>query len=93
MILIEISVIVFYALRGLLFQKIKANFNIIKNRKKINLQYNIIQKQRKFSDKEIVDNFNDNIMIPMELSKKAKNSLFQNFIGNLSRSARKKICG
>ena len=92
LILIEISVIVFYAVRGLLVQKIKANFNIIKNRKKINLRYKEIQQRRKFSDKEIIQDFNDDIMIPIELSKNARNPLFQNFIIKLSRNARKKIC-
>jgi len=91
LILVEIAVIIFYTSRGLLLEKIKANFNIIKNRKKIKEKYNEIQKQRKISDNEIIQNFHDGIIIPTELSKSAQNSLFLNFIKNLSKRARKKI--
>jgi len=91
LILVEIAVIIFYTVKGLLLQKMKASFNIIKNRKKINEKYNEIQQKRKFSDKEIIQNFSDELIIPEELSKKAKNSVFLNFIIYLSRKARKKI--
>lgn len=91
LILVEIAVIIFYISKGLLLQKIKANLNIIKNRKKIKARYNEIQQQRKFSDKDIIQNFNDDIIIPRELSEKAQNSRYLNFIKNLSKRARKKI--
>jgi hypothetical protein len=91
LILVEIAVIIFYTSRGLLFEKIKASLNIIKNRKSINKRYNEIQQNREISDKEIIQNFSDKIIVPIELSKSAQNSLFLNFIKNLSRRARKKI--
>jgi len=91
LILIEIAVIFFYTSKGLLLEKIKADFNIIKNRKKINKKYDEIQRKRKFLDKEIIKNFNDGIAVPTELSKNAQNSLFLDFIKSLSKRARKKI--
>ena len=91
LLLIEIAVVLFYTMKGLLLQKIKANLNIIKNRKQINEKYNEIQKKRKISDVDIIQNFNDELMIPIELSKNAKNSLFLSFIKKLSKNARKKI--
>ena len=91
LILIEIAVIFFYTSKGLLLEKIKANYNIIKNWKKIKERYNEIQQQRKFSDKDIIQNFKDDIIIPKELSEKARNSRYLNFIKNLSKRARKKI--
>ena len=91
LILVEIAVIFFYTSRGLLLEKIKASFNIIKNRKSINKRYNEIQQNRKISDKEIIQNFSDKIIVPVELSKSAQNSLFLNFIKNLSKRARQKI--
>jgi GT2 family glycosyltransferase len=91
LILIEIAVIFFYTSKGLLLEKIKANLNIIKNRKKINKKYNEIQRKRKFSDKKIIENFNDEITVPTELSKNAQNSLFLDIIKSLSRRVRKKI--
>ena len=91
LLLIEIMVFGFYILKGLLVQKIKANFNIIKNWKKIRIRYNEIQQKRILEDKEIIENFNDELIIPHELSKTAKNSVFQKIIKNLSKRARRKI--
>ena len=91
LILVEVAVIAFYTVKGLLLQKIKASLNIIKNRKKIKENYNKIQQKKKFTDKEIIQHFEDDIMVPVELSKTARNSLFLNFIKKLSRRARKKI--
>ena len=89
--LIEIMVFGFYTIKGLFFQKIKANFNIIKNRKKIKAKYDEIQKKRVLTDKEIIENFNDELIIPEELTKSGKNSAFQKIIKKLSNRARKKI--
>jgi GT2 family glycosyltransferase len=91
LILIEIAIIFFYTSKGLLLEKIKANYSIIKNWKKINKKYNEIQQKRKFSDKEIIKNFSDVIVVPTELSKNMQNSLFSDFIKSLSRRVRTKI--
>ena len=42
-------------------------------------------------DHEIINFFNDEIIIPTELSKMSKNNLFFNFVKKLSKRARKKI--
>lgn len=89
--LIEISVILFYASKGLLFQKIKASYNILKNLDKINKKYNENQKRKIILDHEIINYFNDEIIIPKELSKISRNNLFFNFVKKLSKRARRKI--
>jgi GT2 family glycosyltransferase len=91
LILIEIAVLIFYTIKGLFLQKIKASLNILKNRKKINQKYNQIQQKRKFLDHEIIQYFDDEIIVPSELSKTVRNSTFLNFIEKLSKRARKKI--
>jgi hypothetical protein len=89
--LIEISVILFYASKGLLFQKIKASYNILKNLDKINKKYNENQKRKIILDHEIINYFNDEIIIPTELSKISRNNLFFNVVKKLSKRARRKI--
>jgi len=91
LILIEIMVLVFYTIKGLFLQKIKANLNILKNWKKIKQKYNQIQQQKKFQDHEIIQYFDDELIVPSELSKTTKNSTFLNFIKKISKRARKKI--
>ena len=91
LILMEIMVLIFYTIKGLLLQKIKANLNILKNWKKIKQKYNQIQQQKKFQDHEIIQYFDDEIIVPSELSKTAKNSTFLNFIKKISKRVRKKI--
>ena len=91
LILVEIAVLVFYTAKGLLIQKIKANLNIIQNRKKIKEKYNEIHKYKKIQDREIVEFFKDEIIIPSELSRIAKGSMFLNLITKLSKRAKNKI--
>ena len=91
LLLIEFSVIIFYTSKGLLFQKIKANINILKNLGKINQKYNEIQKRKIISDDKIINYFNDEIIIPSELSNFGKKNFFFNFIKKLSIRVRKRI--
>ena len=78
-------------MKGLFLQKIKANLSIIRNWGKIKQKYNQIQQQKKFQDHEIIKYFDDEIIIPSELSRTAKNSIFLNLIKKISNRARKKI--
>ena len=71
--------------------KLKASFDIIKNRKKINKRYYEIQAQRKLSDKEVIDGFSDDLAVPKEVANKKSNVMFNEFIRRLSTSARKRI--
>ena len=91
LILIEFAVLYFYLSKGMLSEKIKAYFNILKNRKHIKKKYNEIQKNRIKSDKEIIKSFKDDLEIPTTLSGVSKNNLFKKFIKKLSKNARKRI--
>jgi len=92
LILVEFAVLGFYLSKGMLAAKIKADFNILKNRKKIKIKYNEIQSNRILSDKEIITSFKDELEIPSALSNIGKSGFFYKFINKLSKNARKKIC-
>lgn len=91
LIFMEILVLIFYTIKGLLLQKIKAYFNILRNWKKIKQKYYEIQKQKKNLDHEIIKYFDDEIIIPLELSKLSKNSVFLNVVKKIGKRAHKKI--
>ena len=73
---------------------IKLNSNVKEvdiKEKKIKEKHNEIQKHKKIQDREIVELFKDEIIIPSELSKTARGSMFLNFITKLSKRAKNKI--
>jgi len=89
--LIECAVWIFYISRGMFRSKIKAYYNIIKNRKQIKVKYKEIQKNRRSKDHEIIELFQDHIEIPKVISNIGENNFFENFITKLSKNARNKI--
>lgn len=88
LILVEIAVFFFYLSKGMLKQKISASLNIIKNWHLIKKKYRQIQKERKIDDKSLISNFRDEIYVPIQVSNKQKNLLFNRFIKGLSKLTR-----
>ncbi len=91
LILVDLAVTGFYAKRGLLLIKIKANLNILKNMRKIYTRYYEIQKNRKITDKKIIEKFLDNIEVPPGIMKQNQNNFFNKFLRKLSNSSRQFI--
>ena len=89
--LVEIAVFFFYLKKGFLRQKITASLNIIKNLNHIINRHKKIQMNRLISDREIIQNFTDNIQIPKEVNNKKSNQLLNNFLSFLSKITRKII--
>jgi len=90
--LIDILVWLSYFLKGFILVKIKAEIEIIRNRKKINQRYLEIEKTKLLSDKEIIQKFTDNIWIPEGIgNKKIGNRLFNLILKKLSKRARSKL--
>ena len=88
LILVDLAVTGFYLKKGLLFVKIKTNFNTIKNLRKILRKYNEIQNSRKISDKKIIENFVDIIEVPSWVMDKDQNTFFNKFLKKLSSFSR-----
>ena len=88
LILVDIAVSFFYLKNGLLLEKIKATISILKNIRKINSKYIEIQKKRTVSDKEIIMNFKNEVILPKGTTLKNKipfNSTFR-FLSKLCKS-------
>ena len=77
-----------YLKKRLLLVKIKANFNSIKNLRKISQKYTEIQNSRKISDKKIIENFVDTIEVPSWVMDKNQNKFFNTFLKKLSSFSR-----
>jgi GT2 family glycosyltransferase len=86
--LVEIAVTAFYTTRGMLRLKIRANLDILKNRKTIKNRYRELQKFRKLSDHDIIKSFQDQVYVPKEVANKLSNKMFNNFIKTLSKMSR-----
>ena len=91
LLLIEIAVSLFHIKRRMFLTKLKANYNIIKNLKRINSRYNEIQKKRKISDKEIITKFSDDISVPPWVIEKNDNDYFNKILIIISKLSRKVI--
>ena len=91
LILIEAAVTLFHIKKKMFGVKLKANFDIMKNFKKINARYNTIQSKRKISDREIIKKFSDEISIPPWVVEKSSNNLFNKILVNLSKMSRRII--
>ena len=70
--MVDIAVSLFYLKNGLFIEKIKASLDILKNFKKINSRYYEIQKKRKVSDKKIILNFKNEVILPKGTNLKNK---------------------
>lgn len=88
LILVDFAVTCFYAKKGLLLVKIKTHLNILKNLGTICKKYTEIQNARKISDKEIIENFLDNIEVPPWVMKQNQNEFFNKFLKKLSNFSR-----
>ena len=87
----EIIIFFYYLKKGLIAEKIKAYVDIIKNRKKISQKYNELEEIRKVNDVQIIDYFQDDIFVPIEVTSSKTNKLFNQIIGKLAKKARKSI--
>ena len=91
LILVDFAVAGFYTKRGLLFVKIKTNLNILKNLRKISKKHSEIQQSRKITDREIIQNFSDNIDVPPWVMKENQNKFFNKILTRLSSFSRNLI--
>jgi len=88
LILVDFAVSLFYLKKGMLITKLKTSLNILKNMKKISKKYEQIQSTRIFSDKEILNIFQDQIQVPKWVVSEESSRFFSNFLNKLSKTTR-----
>jgi len=91
LLLVDFCVWVFYLTKGFLGSKIRAELNIIKNRKKIQKKYEELESKKIISDKELIIKFPDSLYVPSNVSGKNINSIFNSLIERLSKTAKKSL--
>jgi len=88
---VDFFVWMFYLTKGFLGSKIRAELDIIKNRKAIKTKYEELESKKIVSDKELVIKFSDSLHIPSNVTGKNTNSIFNSVIRRLSKSAKKSL--
>ena len=88
LLLIDIAVLFFYIFKGLGKMKISADIEILKNLKTINKKYNQNQKIRMISDKELIKQFKNEVIVPKWVIKDKTNVLFNSFLVKISKITR-----
>ena len=91
LLLVDFFVWMFYLTKGFLGSKIRAELNIIKNRKKIQKRYEELESKKIISDKELIIKFPDSLYVPSNVSGKNINSVFNSLIKRLSKTAKKSL--
>ena len=91
LLLVDISVFIFYLTRGIGKMKILADLEIIKNIKTINKKYTQNKKIKIISDTELINQFKNELMVPSWIINKKKNEFFNNFLISLAKITRKFI--
>ena len=80
-----------YLSKGFFIAKIKADIDILKNLSHIKKRHNQLESIRKLKDKEVIDNFTDDVFVPKTVFKKSSKIFFDMIISNLSKKIRSKI--
>lgn len=91
LLLVDISVFIFYLTRGLAKMKILADLEILKNLKKINQKYAQNRKIKKISDSDLICQFKNEILVPSWVIDKKKTDSFNKFLISLAKITRKFI--
>ena len=91
LLVVDFFVWMFYLTKGFLGSKIRAELDIIKNRKAIKIKYEELENKKIVSDKELITKFSDSLHVPSNVTGKNTNSIFNSVIRRLSKSAKKSL--
>lgn len=91
LLLTDIMVWLFYLSKGFIGAKIKAEIDIIKNKKHISNKYKEIESKKLVSDKELIKTFPDEIFVPKNISGKMGSKTFNSILSTLSKKAKHSI--
>jgi len=88
LLLVDIAVLFFYLSKGLGKMKLSADIEILKNMKKINDKYKQNQKIRIVSDRELINQFKNEVAVPQWVIDDKTNEFFNRFLVVISKITR-----
>ncbi len=91
LLLVDFFVWIFYISKGFLVAKIKAELDIIKNKKHIQEKYRELENKKIISDDKLIKEFPDKIFVPINVAKGSINNSFNSILEKLSTKVKKKI--
>ena len=89
--LVDLFVWVFYFSKGFLGAKIKAELEIKKNKEVIEKKFQELEEKKKISDEKLIQNFPDEIFVPINVSQESMNKIFNLILTKLSKKVKEKI--
>ncbi len=89
--LVDLFVWIFYISKGFLNAKIRAELDILKNKKIIENKYIELEKKKIIPDKELIKTFPDEIFVPTNVSEQSLNKKFNSVLTKLSKKVKEKI--
>ena len=89
--IVDFFVWIFYISKGFVKAKIKAEIDIRKNKKQIQIKYNELESKKTVVDEELIKLFPDDIFIPKNVSNTFISKLFNLILKKLSKKAKRSI--
>lgn len=89
--MVNLLVWVFYLSKGFVSSKIKADLDIIKNRKKIASRFLDLEEERIVTDTDLIKSYPDAIFVPENVFGSTSIKLFNSILKHLSKHAKKSI--
>ena len=91
--IVDLLVWAFYISKGFVGSKIRADLNMIRNRKHVSKRFLELEKKKTISDAELIKSFPDTIFVPENVFGTASNRLFNSILAYLSKKAKNSILG
>jgi len=89
--LVDLFVWFFYLSKGFVGAKIKADLDILRNKKSIEKKYKELESKKIVPDEELVKKFPDEIFVPVDVTEGSVNRRFNSILSRLSKRAKKSI--
>jgi len=91
LLLVDFFVWFFYLSKGFVGAKIKADLDILRNKKSIEKKYQELESKKIVPDKELIKKFPDEIFVPVDVTEGSVNRRFNSILSRLSKRAKKSI--
>ena len=91
LLLVDFFVWFFYLSKGFIGSKIKADLEILRNKKLIEEKYQELESKKNVPDVELIRQFPDEIFVPVDVTEGSLNRRFNSILSRLSKRAKKSI--